>query len=70
MPDPEVRERPLRRRFTAEYNRGIVEEANAASESRAVGALLRREVQHVASKFAQVGFTRSLDHELRGPPKP
>jgi transposase-like protein len=43
MPDPEVRERPVRRRFTAEYKRRIVEEANAAAESGAVGALLRRE---------------------------
>jgi len=43
MPDPEVRERPLRRRFTAEYKRRIVEEANAVSEPGAVGALLRRE---------------------------
>ena len=43
MPDPEVRERPLRRRFTAEYKRRIVEEANAAAEPGAVGALLRRE---------------------------
>jgi transposase-like protein len=43
MPDPEVRERPVRRRFTAEYKRRIVEEANAAAEPGAVGALLRRE---------------------------
>ena len=43
MPDPEVRERPIRRRFTAEYKRRIVEEANAAAEPGAVGALLRRE---------------------------
>ena len=43
MPDPEVPERPVRRRFTAEYKLRIVEEANAASESGAVGALLRRE---------------------------
>ena len=42
MPDPEVRERPVRRRFTAEYKRRIVEEANAA-EPGATGALLRRE---------------------------
>ncbi len=42
MPDPEVRERPVRRHFTAEYKRRIVEEANAA-EPGAVGALLRRE---------------------------
>ena len=32
MPDPEVRERPVRRRFSAEYKRRIVEEANAAAE--------------------------------------
>src|SRR3972149_1693417 len=43
MPDPEGPERPVRRRFTAEYKLRIVEEANAASESGAVGALLRRE---------------------------
>ncbi len=43
MPDPEVRERPVRRRFTAEYKRQVVEEANAATEPGVVGALLRRE---------------------------
>jgi len=43
MPDPEVSERPVRRRFSAEYKLRIVEEANAATEPGAVGALLRRE---------------------------
>ena len=43
MPDPEVRERPVRRRFSAEYKLRIVEEANAATEQGAIGALLRRE---------------------------
>src|SRR5450759_1313722 len=43
MPDPEVRERPVRRTFTAAYKLRIVEEANAVSEPGAVGALLRRE---------------------------
>ena len=43
MPDPEVPERPARRRFTAEYKLCIVEEANAASEPGQIGALLRRE---------------------------
>ena len=43
MPDAEVRERPVRRTFTAAYKLRIVEEANAAAESGAVGALLRRE---------------------------
>jgi transposase-like protein len=43
MPDPEVPERPVRRRFRAEYKLRIVEEANAATEPGQVGALLRRE---------------------------
>ena len=43
MPDPEVPERPVRRRFSAEYKLRIVEEANAASEPGQIGALLRRE---------------------------
>lgn len=43
MPDPEVRERPVRRTFTAQYKLAIVEEANAAREPGAVVALLRRE---------------------------
>ena len=43
MPDPEVRERPVRRTFTAAYKLRIVEEANAAREPGAVVALLRRE---------------------------
>jgi len=43
MPDPEVPERPVRRRFGAEYKLRIVEEANAATEPGQIGALLRRE---------------------------
>ncbi len=43
MPDPEVPERPARRRFTAEYKLRIVEEASALTEPGAIGALLRRE---------------------------
>ena len=42
-PDPEVVERPQRRRFTAEYKVAIVREADAAKDAGAVGALLRRE---------------------------
>jgi len=43
MPDPEVPERPVRRRFSAEYKLRIVEEADAASEPGAIGTILRRE---------------------------
>lgn len=42
-PDPEVPERPTRRRFTAEYKLAILKEADAATEPGEIGALLRRE---------------------------
>jgi len=41
-PDPEVVERPVRRTFTAEFKRRIVEEADACREQGQVGELLRR----------------------------
>lgn len=41
-PATEVLERPARRHFTAEFKRRIVEEAAAATEPGAIGALLRR----------------------------
>jgi len=43
MPDPEVRERPARRRFTAAYKLAILHELESATEPGAVGAILRRE---------------------------
>src|ERR1035437_6948764 len=43
VPDSEVVARPVRRRFTAEYKRSILDQADAAQDSGAVGALLRRE---------------------------
>lgn len=42
-PDPEVVAKAQRRKFTAEYKLKIVEEADRATDSGAVGALLRRE---------------------------
>jgi transposase-like protein len=43
-PDPEVPERPLRRRFTAEYKLRILKEADAClGQGGEIGALLRRE---------------------------
>jgi transposase len=42
-PDPELVERPRRRRFSAEYKLAIVREADACSRPGEVGALLRRE---------------------------
>lgn len=43
LAEPEVLERPWRRRFTAAYTLRVVQEADAAVEFRQVGALLRRE---------------------------
>ena len=42
-PDPEVPEKPKRRRFSAEYRLRIVREADACKEPGEIGALLRRE---------------------------
>jgi transposase-like protein len=42
-PDPEVVERPARRRFSAEYKRRILREADHCQKKGELGALLRRE---------------------------
>ena len=42
-PDPEVAEKPQRRRFTAEYKVRLLREADACAEPGQIGALLRRE---------------------------
>lgn len=41
-PDPELIERPTRRRFSAEYKRNVLREADACNRGE-LGALLRRE---------------------------
>jgi transposase-like protein len=43
LPNPEVLEKPIRRRFTAPYKLRILKEVEALSESGQIGALLRRE---------------------------
>jgi len=43
VPDPELVERPKRRRYSAEYKLRILGEADACSRPGEVGALLRRE---------------------------
>lgn len=42
-PDPEVVQRPVRRRFTVDYKHRILTEVDAAADSRTVGRILRRE---------------------------
>src|SRR3989304_3061016 len=41
-PDPEVAERAARRRFTAEYKRRVLQEADACAGAGGLGGLLRR----------------------------
>jgi len=43
VPNPEVRERAVRRRFTAEYKLRILREAEFCKEQGQLGALLRGE---------------------------
>ena len=43
IPDPAVLEKPVRRRFTAEYKLRILHQADRCTESGQLGALLRRE---------------------------
>ena len=43
IPDPAVLEKPVRRRFTAEYKLRILHEADRCTASGELGALLRRE---------------------------
>ncbi len=43
MPDPEVSDRPKRRRFTAKYKLAILRELDACTAPGAIGAVLRRE---------------------------
>lgn len=43
MPNPEVPDKAVRRRFTAEYKIRILNESDACTDSGSLGALLRRE---------------------------
>jgi len=42
-PDPQVPQKPVRRRFTASYKLQVVQQADACRESGDIGRLLRRE---------------------------
>jgi len=43
VPDPELAERPRRRRFTAEYKLRVLRDAEACTRKSGIGAMLRRE---------------------------
>jgi hypothetical protein len=50
--DPELVERPLRRRFSAQYKLRILREAEACTRPGEIGALLRREGQMLGTEGA------------------
>ena len=72
VPDSEVVARPHRRRFTAEYKRSIIDQADTARDAGAVGALLRREglySSHLATwrRQRKQGELDALRPKKRGP---
>ncbi len=72
VPDSEVIARPRRRRFTAEYKRSILDQADAAHDAGAVGLLLRREglySSHLATwrRQRKQGEFDALMPKKRGP---
>ena len=71
-PDPEVAEKPSRRRFSAEYKRRVLEQADACTEPGQLGALLRREglySSHLTTwrKQREKGTLAGLQPKKRGP---
>ena len=73
LPDPELIERPERRRFTAEYKLQVLREADACTEPGQIGALLRREglySSHLSDwrRQRQQGALQALERP-RGRPK-
>ena len=71
-PDPEVQDRPQRRKFTADYKRRMLAEIDSATAQGQVGAILRREglySSHVATwrKTREAAERRALEPKKRGP---
>ncbi len=69
--EPEVTEKPVRRRFTAEYKMRILEEADGCTETGQLGELLRREglySSHLSNwrRLRELGSLASLKPKRRG----
>jgi transposase-like protein len=72
VPDSEVPEKAVRRRFTAEYKRRILREAETCKEQGRLGALLRREGLYTSNlitwrRQAELGTLEALSPKKRGP---
>jgi len=73
VPDPEVSDRPKRRKFSAAYKLAILRELDACSESGSIGAVLRREglySGHIAGwrRARENGILNALAPRKRGRP--
>src|SRR3954447_16514885 len=80
LPDPELVERPKRRRFSADYKLRIVREADACTAPGEIGVLLRREGLYSslltewrrardAGALARRGTPQASDAARRGLPR-
>jgi transposase-like protein len=74
-PDPELAERPQRRKFTAGYKLRILREAASATRSGEIAAMLRREglyTSHLTAwrKQQDAGALAGLEPRKRGPRGP
>jgi transposase-like protein len=72
IPEPEVRERAVRRRFTAEYKLRILKRAESCTERGQLGALLRKEGLYSTNLIAwkrqlEKGTLEALSPRKRGP---
>jgi transposase-like protein len=70
-PDPEVPEKAVRRRFTAEYKLNILQQAEACRGEEGIGALLRREglySSHLTTwrRQREIGMLSALSPKRRG----
>lgn len=70
-PDPEVRQTPQRRRFSAEYKLRILRLADACTEPGSLGALLRREGLYASNlrtwrRQIEAGTLEALKPRKRG----
>ncbi len=75
VPDPELAERPRRRRFSAEYKLRVLREAEACTRKGEIGAMLRREglyTSHLTAwrKQRDAGALEGLAPRKRGPRGP
>jgi transposase-like protein len=68
VPDPEVVEKAVRRKFTAEYKLRILKEAESCTEPGQIGALLRREGLYSSSLTSwRRQINQGLIPKKRGP---